>query len=607
MRGVGAGARPQALAVGIVEGNASDGDEGQCEAGGEHLCDCLLRRKRCLDRDGIVGLLDLADALKHGRSPAVDSAPLAGRSVALIFQKPSLRTRVSFEVGVGRLGGQPIVLSGKEVGLGSRETVADVARTLERYVDAIVARVFDHQVLVDLADAVSIPVVNALSDAEHPCQALADLQVLREHLGSLSGKQLVFVGDGNNVAASLLLAGASVGMHVRVVCPARYAPDAGILARAQALGERTGARIEVSHDPETAAVGADARYTDVWASMAQEDEAGLRRPGWGPVRNAPLLQGSTRSSSSLQRRAPAYARSRAGDKGPFHVTVRVLSCPAPCGWAAIVARRKRPGGPASPASEHPSPSGCPMSSIHARRFSRWLHFVLAFAACWLAGRTALATVVPGGNVVNQTWSPAGNPYIVQGDITIPAGAFLTVQAGTIVLVASTDSQASGSDATRVEVIVKGTLKVNGTQASPVSFSAQGGAGTTAWYGIEVDPAATAANLTYATLRNAAFAVTSAAPGALFAATNVTITSCNYGFTINHGTPTLTSVSVTGGQGGRHGGRSGAPEVLTTTFLNPASGRNLYPPSGTGPRSASQSSAKPSQRRPTSWRAAHTLS
>ena len=237
-----------------------------------------------LDPEGIIHLLDLADALKHGRSPAADSAPLAGRSVALIFQKPSLRTRVSFEVGVGRLGGQPIVLSGKEVGLGSRETVADVARTLERYVDAIVARVFDHQVLVDLADAVSIPVVNALSDAEHPCQALADLQVLREHLGSLSGKQLVFVGDGNNVAASLLLAGASVGMHVRVVCPARYAPDAGILARAQALGERTGARIEVSHDPETAAVGADALYTDVWASMGQEDEAELRRPVFSPFR-----------------------------------------------------------------------------------------------------------------------------------------------------------------------------------------------------------------------------------------------------------------------------------------------------------------------------------
>jgi ornithine carbamoyltransferase len=159
-----------------------------------------------------------------------------------------------------------------------------VAKTLERYVDAIVARVFDHQVLVDLADAVSIPVINALSDAEHPCQALADLQVLREHLGDLRGKRLVFVGDGNNVAASLVLAGASVGMHVRVVCPPRYAPDRLAIARAQALGTRTGALIEVTHDPEIAAAGADAVYTDVWASMGQEDETEIRRPIFLPYR-----------------------------------------------------------------------------------------------------------------------------------------------------------------------------------------------------------------------------------------------------------------------------------------------------------------------------------
>ncbi len=237
-----------------------------------------------LDPDGIVDLIDLADALKHGRSPAADSAPLAGRSVALIFQKPSLRTRVSFEVGVGRLGGQPVVLTGKEVGLGSRETVADVARTLERYVDAVVARVFDHRVLEDLADAAAIPVINALSDAEHPCQALADLQVLREHLGNLRGRRLVFVGDGNNVAASLLLAGASVGMHVRVVCPERYAPDADVVRRARVLGARTGARIEVTHDPATGVAGADAVYTDVWASMGQEDETEVRRPIFLPFR-----------------------------------------------------------------------------------------------------------------------------------------------------------------------------------------------------------------------------------------------------------------------------------------------------------------------------------
>ena len=237
-----------------------------------------------LDPTGITEVLDLADALKHGRTPAADSAPLAGRSVALIFQKPSLRTRVSFEVGVARLGGQPIVLSGSEVGLGSREAVADVARTLERYVDAIVARVFGHDIVVGLADAASIPVINALSDAEHPCQALADLQVLREHLGSLAGRQLVFIGDGNNVAASLLLAGASVGMHTRVVCPESYAPAASILAQARAIAAGTGARIEVTHDPRSAAEGADAVYTDVWASMGQESETAARRPVFEPYR-----------------------------------------------------------------------------------------------------------------------------------------------------------------------------------------------------------------------------------------------------------------------------------------------------------------------------------
>ena len=235
-----------------------------------------------LDATGVNELLEHAAALKAGRSPATGGASLAGRSVALIFEKPSLRTRVSFEVGIARLGGTPIVLQGEEVGLGSRESARDVARTLERYVDLIVARVFDHALLEELAGYAVVPVVNALSDVEHPCQALADLLALREHWGGLAGRQLVYVGDGNNVAASLLLAGASVGMHVRVVSPAGYGPDDSIVARARAIAASSGARIEVGQDPLAGVRGADAVYTDVWASMGQEAEAERRREVFRP-------------------------------------------------------------------------------------------------------------------------------------------------------------------------------------------------------------------------------------------------------------------------------------------------------------------------------------
>jgi ornithine carbamoyltransferase len=215
--------------------------------------------------------------------------PLAGRAVALIFQKPSLRTRVSFEVGITRLGGTPVLLSGDEVGLGTREAPTDVARTLERYVDLIVARVFDHGLLEELADAASIPVINALSDVEHPCQALADLMTLREHWDEVAGRQLVFVGDGNNVAASLLLVGALAGLNVRVVTPDGYEPAPSVVERACELAEASGARIEVSSDPFTGIAGADAVYTDVWASMGQEEQAARRRQIFRPYAITPEL------------------------------------------------------------------------------------------------------------------------------------------------------------------------------------------------------------------------------------------------------------------------------------------------------------------------------
>lgn len=233
-----------------------------------------------MDPAALLELVDEAAELKRVHPRA--GKPLAGKAVALIFQKPSLRTRVSFELGITRLGGTPIVLQGSEVGLGSREAARDAARTLERYVDAIVARVFDHEVLVEMADAVAIPVVNALSDREHPCQALADMLTLREHLGGFAGRQLVFIGDGNNVAASLLLAGGSLGLDVRVVTPPTHAPADEVVAQARSLAVRTGALIEVVHDPRGALSGADAVYTDVWASMGQEDEEEIRRSLFRP-------------------------------------------------------------------------------------------------------------------------------------------------------------------------------------------------------------------------------------------------------------------------------------------------------------------------------------
>jgi ornithine carbamoyltransferase len=259
-----------------------------------------------LDAEVVADVLDLADALESGRTPAAVGAPLAGRSVALIFQKPSLRTRVSFEVGIARLGGTPIVLRGDEVGLGSREAARDIARTLERYVDVIVARVFDHALLEDLASAASIPVINALSDREHPCQALADLMVLRRHWGHLRGRQLVFVGDGNNVAASLLLAGALTRMHVRVACPALYAPEQAVVAHARLLATGTGSRIEVIHDPVAAVADADAVYTDVWASMGREHEAERRREHFRPFAVTAELMARAPSGALVMHCLPAH-------------------------------------------------------------------------------------------------------------------------------------------------------------------------------------------------------------------------------------------------------------------------------------------------------------
>ncbi|HEY3116742.1 MAG TPA: ornithine carbamoyltransferase [Chloroflexota bacterium] len=213
----------------------------------------------------LIGLVRLAAQLKQGH--AIREKPLAGRTIALLFQKPSLRTRVSFEVAASQLGARPLYLSPAEVGLGEREDVADVARVLSRYVDAIVARTFFHEDIEALAQHSTIPVINGLSDRSHPCQILGDLLTIEEKLGHIEGVTVAFVGDGNNVARSLVEAAPRAGLKLRVATPVGYEPDQEVVAAALAVDPQS---VVVGNDPAVAAEGADVLYTDVWFSMGQE-------------------------------------------------------------------------------------------------------------------------------------------------------------------------------------------------------------------------------------------------------------------------------------------------------------------------------------------------
>lgn len=218
--------------------------------------------------------------------------PLAGpRSVAVLFDKPSTRTRVSFEVGIAQLGGHPVVVDARASQLGRGETIADTARVLSRYVDAIVWRTGDQARIEEMAAAATVPVVNALTDSFHPCQVLADLQTVRERLGRLAGVVLAYLGDGaNNMAHSLLLGGTTAGMHVRVCAPEGFRPDAEVLRDAKARAADTGGGAEVVADPHAAAAGAQVLVTDTWVSMGQEDDGLDRTAPFRPLRvDADLL------------------------------------------------------------------------------------------------------------------------------------------------------------------------------------------------------------------------------------------------------------------------------------------------------------------------------
>lgn len=222
----------------------------------------------------VQGLLDLAVRIK--KSPAKFQKALAGQSLAMIFEKSSTRTRVSFEVGMFQLGGHALFLGKQDIQMGKSETIEDTARVLSRFVQGIMIRTFAQKTVEDLAANSTIPVINGLSDSHHPCQALADALTILEKFRKLKGVQLVYVGDGNNVAHSLLIVSAKTGMHCRIVCPTDYKPDPKVLSYAQKEGKKTGSRIEVTHQVQGSLKGADAVYTDVWTSMGQEAESQKR-------------------------------------------------------------------------------------------------------------------------------------------------------------------------------------------------------------------------------------------------------------------------------------------------------------------------------------------
>jgi len=239
-----------------------------------------------------VSVLDLAPAelvavvARAGgvkQDPASAAGKLSGLRVGLFFEKPSARTRISTEVATADLGAVPVVLKGDEIGLGRRESVEDVARVFDRYLDVLALRVFSHDHLRTIATLAEAPVINLLSDREHPCQALADLQTMAE-TRPLPETRLAFVGDGNNVCHSLVLAAVMAGVHVRVATPPGHEPLADIVTRAGEIGAESGGSVTVGNDADEAVAGADVVYTDVWASMGQEDEVDARRATFGPYR-----------------------------------------------------------------------------------------------------------------------------------------------------------------------------------------------------------------------------------------------------------------------------------------------------------------------------------
>ena len=241
--------------------------------------------------DELACALELAAAMKA--RPADFRGILSGKQIVLFFEKPSLRTRLTFEAGINSLGGTSFFVDQTQSRLGAREPLCDVAHNLERWIDGIVLRTFSHETVTSMAQHASIPVINALSELEHPCQAMADMMTLQEQFGDLRGVHLAYVGDGNNVAHSLMLAAAALGVSISVGTPKGYEPDAAITQVARVLANVSGASVGVTNDPVEAVAGADAVYTDVWASMGQENEAANRSQVFAPFQvNRELFAGA---------------------------------------------------------------------------------------------------------------------------------------------------------------------------------------------------------------------------------------------------------------------------------------------------------------------------
>src|SRR6266536_2299737 len=243
----------------------------------EHLTGRDFTRIAAWSPEDLKLVLDLAAELKEQQRRRVEHKVLPGRMLGMIFQKPSTRTRVSFEVGIAQLGGEGLYLAASDLQLGRGETIKDTANVLERYLDAIMIRTFAQEDVEELAEHADIPVINGLTDYAHPCQALADLMTIRERLGRLSGARLAYVGDGNNVCVSLMVGAARFGMRFVAATPEGYEPDATAVMAARRAAVQMGGTVELTRDPSEAAREADVLYTDVWTSMGQEKEAERRR------------------------------------------------------------------------------------------------------------------------------------------------------------------------------------------------------------------------------------------------------------------------------------------------------------------------------------------
>ncbi len=259
-----------------------------------------------LSVDELRLILDTAKEQKRAWAAGDRSAPLAGGSVALIFQKPSMRTRVSFEVACARLGAHPVTLAGTDSAFSRGESVYDTTKVLERYVDAIVIRTFEQAVVEEIAGYSSVPVINALTDEYHPCQGLADLLTIDEHFGSLKGLHFTYVGDGNNMAHTYLLGGALTGMNVHIATPAGFAPSPAVVERARTLAAQTGAEIVVSTDAAAAVQGADVVSADTWASMGQEGEHDERLSAFEPFRVDEALMAQASEQAVFMHCLPAH-------------------------------------------------------------------------------------------------------------------------------------------------------------------------------------------------------------------------------------------------------------------------------------------------------------